>query len=131
MTCKIAYTEKLLTKISRKKKGQMERSDEKKNCWTNFVCVGIKKSDKANYLQQKETEPLLQDAVIFIFIIYYIVCKATWYFYEKVSLKIWNSISKPFSKMISPKTQIHDTKSSGRNMKIKIKQKRKVKQENS
>lgn len=29
--------------------------------------------------------------------------------------------------MISPKTQIHDTKSSGRNMKIKIKQKRKVK----
>lgn len=30
--------------------------------------------------------------------------------------------------MISPKTQIHDTKSSGRNMKIKIKQKRKVKQ---
>lgn len=32
MTCKIAYTEKLLTNISRKKKGQMERSDEKKNC---------------------------------------------------------------------------------------------------
>lgn len=77
MTCKIAYTEKLLTKISRKKKeGQMQRSDEKK--LLNKLCLrGYKKSDKANYLQQKETEPLLQDAVIFIFIIYYIVCKAT------------------------------------------------------
>lgn len=54
----------------------MQRSDEKK--LLNKLCLrGYKKSDKANYLQQKETEPLLQDAVIFIFIIYYIVCKAT------------------------------------------------------
>lgn len=43
MTCKIAYTEKLLTKISRKKKGQMERSDEKKKLLNKLCLRGYKK----------------------------------------------------------------------------------------
>lgn len=131
MTCKIAYTEKLLTKISRKKKRPNAKIRWKKIVEQTLFAWVWKKVTKPIIYSRKKQNPCYKMLwyLSSLYIILYV--KQLDIFMKKFLKKFETQFQSHFSKMISPKTQIHDTKSSGRNMKIKIKQKRKVKQENS
>lgn len=74
MTCKIAYTEKLLTKKNQNSQNAKIRI---KKIVDKLCLQGYKKERTKPFIYSRNRPPVTRCCDIFIFIIYYIVCKAT------------------------------------------------------